>query len=128
MNWVKKRVKTKLRNKARARVTEVGLAPVETLVVVEMEEAAEILAEAEVETLAVELAETLEEAEETPAEAVETSKIRGTGHRLQTHPAGVALSLTHLIPQGDRKGPHPAPHHPRLCYDTQRATILSSSL
>ena len=74
MNWVKKRVKTKVRNKARARVTEVGLAPVETLEEVEetpVEEAVEILEEAEVETL--------EEAEETPAEAVETSKMKGTG-------------------------------------------------
>ncbi len=93
MNWVKKRVKTKVRNKARARVTEVGLAPVETLVVVEMEEAAEILAEevAEVETLAVEVAEveTLEEAEETLAEAVGTSKIKGDG--------ACAISLTILV-------------------------------
>src|SRR5713226_9432333 len=95
MNWVKKRVKTKVRNKARARVTEVGLAPVETLEEVEetpVEEAVEILEEAEVETL--------EEAEETPAEAVETSKMKGTRHRLQTRSNRVGATLS--FPQGDR--------------------------
>jgi hypothetical protein len=77
MNWVKKRVKTKVRNKARARVTEVGLAPVETLVV----EAVEILAEAEVETPVVEAVEILAEAEvETPVvEAMGTFKMKGPG-------------------------------------------------
>src|SRR5229473_2497296 len=97
MNWVKKRVKTKVRNKARARVTEVGLAPVETL----------------------------EEAEETPAEAVETSKMKGTRHRLQTRSNRVGATLS--FPQGDRKGPHPAPHHPRPYYDPRRVAILLSS-
>src|SRR5260370_11178840 len=114
MNWVKKRVKTKVRNKARARVTEVGLAPVETL------------EEAEVETPVEEAVEILEEAEETLAEeAVEISKMKGTGHRLQTRSNRVRATLS--IPQGDRKGPHPAPHHPRPYYDPRRVAILLSS-
>src|SRR5260370_14187425 len=122
MNWVKKRVKTKVRNKGRARVTEVGLAPVETLEEAEVEtpveEAVEILEEAEVETL--------EEAEETLAEeAVEISKMKGTGHRLQTRSNRVGATLS--IPQGDRNGPHPAPHHPRPYYDPRRVAILLSS-
>src|SRR5260370_23615887 len=124
MNWVKKRVKTKVRNKGRARVTEVGLAPVETLVVeaveTPVEEAAEILAEAAVETLA-----EAEEVETPVEEAVETSKMKGPRHRLQTRSNRVGATLS--IPQGDRKGPHPAPHHPRPYYDPRRVAILLSS-
>src|SRR5258708_3462403 len=35
-----------------------------------------------------------------------------------------ALSLTHLIPQGDRKGPHPAPHRPRPYYEDERGITV----
>src|SRR5579859_7271899 len=79
MSWVKRQENAEPRNKARARVTEVGLAPAETLAVVEMEE--EISAEEPVETpeeVEVEV-ETLAGAEETPVEAVETFKMKGTG-------------------------------------------------
>ena len=72
MSWVKRQENAEPRNKARARVTEVGLAPAETLVMVEME--VEISVEEPVETSVEVEVETLAGAEETPVEAVETFK------------------------------------------------------